>query len=999
MKNNSAIKKYFRSAAELQNNDDQTNTNLDSPYSDLSVENNISRRSFLNIMGASMALAGLAGCRRPVEKIIPYVVAPEELVPGIPEFYATSLQQGMNAIGLVAENHEGRPTKLEGNKAHPASLGKTDAFIQSEILNLYDPDRSKLVKNNQKDSTWNQFSEFWTPLHSQYEKSSGNGLAILSESFAGPTLVRLKKEFQQRFPNAKWYTFDPVSDENIYRGIEIATGVAGAPDYDFSKAKIILSLDSDFLQLESNNVKNSMGFADGRRVEDPNDSMNRLYCVESSMTITGGMADHRLRLQSQQIKAFAANLALQLKDLNQPIRNLPSLNQYAPDKFDIGWLKAVAKDLLENKGSSIIIAGRRQPKEVHALVHALNHALGNIGKTINVFSIDKTLISDHPSLKTLAHAVNNGRVQTLCIIGGNPVYNTPADIYFEKLIPKVQNTIRISSHFDETSALCNWHIPRSHFLEAWNDTRTISGTRAVVQPQIQPIFSSKSEIEFLNLINTGDSLDGYFLVQQTWNRILKNAGFDKRWRRVLHDGYYSIKNGKSINTNILYSSVNSVLGMKFLSSDPSAKNEIELVFRASNSVYAGEYSNVSWLQELPDPVTKICWDNAALVSQKTAQRLKVQNEDLIEISYNGNAVKLPVLIMPGQADNSVALELGFGRTLAGKVGNDVGQNVYNIQTISDLDFCLGASITALNTTYPLAITQDHHGLDLEKLAAEGIQKRLPSLIRETTLVEFQENPDFTDELVEHPPLKSMWKEHKYDESPQWGMSIDLNVCTGCNACTVACQSENNIPVVGKAEVEKGREMHWIRLDRYYTGDMDNPEMLYQPVGCQHCELAPCEQVCPVAATTHTEDGLNGMTYNRCIGTRYCANNCPYKVRRFNFFNYTKDTPEIVQMANNPDVSVRFRGVMEKCTYCVQRINNAKITTKNENRAMTDNDTISACQQVCPTDAIVFGDILDPNSRVSKLKQQHQDYALLEELNTKPRTSYLAKLRNPNPALE
>jgi len=502
----------------------------------------------------------------------------------------------------------------------------------------------------------------------------------------------------------------------------------------------------------------------------------------------------------------------------------------------------------------------------------------------------------------------------------------------------------------------------------------------------------------LAAVTTGDDRSGYDLTRETWRSILTGMDFDRQWKRILHDGVYEGARGKSLQVEIQSGNLTTVLDKKPFPTDAATLNSMEIVYQVSNSVYDGRFANNGWLQELPDPVTKLTWDNAVVMSHRTAQELGVKNEDLVTLQHQGRTLRLPVWILPGQADYSVAVELGYGRDAVGRIGNGVGANLYAIRRSTAPGFDIGASIRPTGETYPLACTQDHHGLDVEKLARESIRDRLPIIIREATLEEYRENGEFVHEIVESPPKVSMWKEIKYDERPQWGMTIDLNVCTGCNACTIACQSENNIPVVGKEEVRLGREMHWMRLDRYYSGDPDDPEMVHQPISCQQCEMAPCEQVCPVAATTHTEDGLNGMTYNRCIGTRYCANNCPYKVRRFNFYNYAKGWPEIVQMARNPDVTVRFRGVMEKCTYCVQRIALAKIAAKKENREIRDGEVVSACQQTCPTDAIVFGDILDPNSKIFKVKQQNRKYELLEELNIRPRTSFLAKLRNPNPAL-
>jgi molybdopterin-containing oxidoreductase family iron-sulfur binding subunit len=993
-------KHYWRSLVERDGiapagNHDPNHT----PDTEPDTPSGMKRREFLSLMGASLALAGLTGCRRPVEKIIPYVVAPEEIIPGIPEYYATTLPLGLDAVGLVVENHEGRPTKIEGNPDHPASRGKANTFTQASILNLYDPDRSQAVRYQGEERSWEEFVAAWQELYPQYEATGGEGLAILSEAVSSPTFSRLKQAFTQRFPKAIWATYEPVSDENVTRGIELATGRTGIPIYHFDRAQVIVALDSDFLQMETGNIRHARDFADGRRVSHPQDTMNRLYVVESGLTVTGGMADHRLRLQSRLIGAFTAALALELSRQGLKIPGVDALRSYADHSFDRRWLQAVAEDLLAHRGQSLIVAGRRQPPAVHALVLAINHALKNIGATVEFRSPDRTLLPRNEELQALSVAIHDGQIDTLFILGGNPVYNTPEDWDFGPALARVATTIHLSSHYDETSRRTTWHIPEAHFLESWGDAQALDGTLSVIQPQIEPLFGGKSKLEVLHTAITGDFRSGYELVRETWRTLLPGDDFEHTWRRVLHDGVYPQAVVSPWTPKVKTAALRNLFLEQPFPTDTADSVRLEVVFQASTRVYDGRFANNGWLQELPDPITKLTWDNAALLSPRTARELGVSNEDLVTLTYRGRTLQLPVWIVPGQADYSVALELGYGREAAGRVGTGVGANTYRLRTSQAPDFDRGLQLSPTGRTYSLACTQSHHGLDQEKLAREGIQKRLPVIVREGTLAEYRHDPEFVHELAEQPPLVSMWEEHQYNQRPQWGMTIDLTVCTGCNACTIACQGENNIPIVGKEEVRRGREMHWIRLDRYYRGDPDNPELVVQPVACQQCEMAPCEQVCPVVATSHTEDGLNGMTYNRCIGTRYCANNCPYKVRRFNFYNYTKDWPEIVQMARNPDVTVRFRGVMEKCTYCVQRINQARIAAKKEDRPIRDGEVLTACQQTCPTDAIVFGDLLDPDSRVAQIKQQERNYALLGELNTRPRTTFLARLRNPNPALE
>ncbi|MBC8401312.1 MAG: TAT-variant-translocated molybdopterin oxidoreductase [Candidatus Marinimicrobia bacterium] len=1013
---------------------------MENEFPEVATELNdpVSRRSFLSLMGASLALAGLAGCRRPVEKIIPYVVGQENIVPGIPKFYSTTMPFGLENIGVLVENHEGRPTKLEGNPQHPASLGAANSFVQSAILNLYDPDRSQSVLKNGIASNWDNFISHWRSAYSDFKGNGGEGLAVLSEAFASPTLARLKAEFSRQFPKARWVTWDPISDENIYDGIKAATGNIYQPHFRLNKAQVILALDSDFLHLETDAIANTKGFAEGRQVKSENDSMNRLYVVEPGFTVTGGMADHRLNLPASQVPAFILALAHELQ--NQGLA-LPSGIKLPAAEFtaDRKWIKAVAKDLLVHRSQNLIVAGRRQPAQVHALVLLLNSALGNTGKTIDYYQLKDAELPSTPALASLVNDMEAGEIDYLIMLSGNPVYNAPADLNLTAALRKVKTTLHLSSHVDETSQLSNWHIPNAHFLEAWGDATSLNGTKSIIQPQIKPLFGAISAVELLSLLASGEKSNGYDLVKETWRKLLVifKDKFENQWRKSLHDGivgmlpynmpgsslpapYTRLRptanppllkngstslNGKSLENDFFWylfglnaKKIETYLyDFSWQVTNVNLKN-IEVVFNSSSTTFDGRFANNGWLQEMPDPITKLTWDNAVIINRKTAAALKVTNYDVIEIAVNGRTLSAPVWIVPGQADFTISLDLGYGREAAGRIGTGVGVDAYRLRT-SDRPYILsGASITKTNATYELACTQDHHGLDLEKLAADAIQDRLPVLYREATLDEYRKHPDFVSEVVEHPPLKSLWQEKKYDEGYQWGMTIDLNTCTGCNACSIACQSENNIPIVGKEEVAKGREMAWLRMDRYFSGPEESPEIVHQPLACQHCENAPCEQVCPVAATVHDAEGLNVMTYNRCVGTRYCANNCPYKVRRFNFFNYTKDTPDIVEMVMNPDVTVRSRGVMEKCSFCVQRISLARIGAKNENREIRDGEVQSACQQSCPADAIVFGNINDPNSRISQTKSQNRNYALLGELNTKPRLTYLAKLRNPNPEL-
>ncbi|UCH11693.1 MAG: TAT-variant-translocated molybdopterin oxidoreductase [Fidelibacterota bacterium] len=958
----------------------------------------ISRRNFLNLMAASLALAGMAGCRRPVEKIVPYVIKPEEIIPGIPQYYATSMPLAGEVYHLLAESHEGRPTQVIGNSLNQVSRGSANVWATASILGLYDPDRSRKVRHADAESTLAAFIEKWQELYSTHRDDQGAGLAVLTESFASLTLSRLADEFKQRFPEATWCTYEPVSDENITRGIEVATGESRFPVYHFDRADIILALDADFLGLESHQYAHALGFAEGRRMTSEQDKMNRLYVVESTLSQTATMADHRLVLQSRQVGAFLAALCLEIQRQGLDLPITTELSAYKEHPFDAHWLRVVAEDLLANRGRSLVLAGRRQPPAVHALVAVLNRALGNQGRTVDYRAIPYHSASKMEDLKDLVSRMEAGTVNTLVILGGNPVYNAPADVDFQTALAKVPDSLHLSPYYDETSQMATWHIPQHHYLESWSDAASLDGYLSIIQPLIRPFYTGLSSVELLALLVSGEQGKGYDEVRSTWRNMLPSGSFEKQWRKILHDGLYA-REIPDANVRVRTRAVASFIRQHPFPTDAATGKSLEIVFQPSPTVHDGRFANNGWLQELPDPVTKITWDNAAIISKRTAQELGLRNQELVYLSYRGKQLTAPVWIMPGQADHSITLTLGYGRKAAGRIGSNVGFNAYRLQTSDAPCFDDALTLRSLHGIYDLACLQDHHGLDDEMLAAEGVAERLPLIIREATLDEYRRHPDFARERVEHPPLKSMWEDHRYDEGYQWGMVIDLNACTGCGACTVACQSENNIPIVGKAQVMNGREMHWIRIDRYFSGSAAEPAVVAQPVGCVHCEMAPCESVCPVAATIHDEEGLNTMAYNRCVGTRYCSNNCPYKVRRFNFFNYTKDLPEIVRHAQNPDVTVRSRGVMEKCTYCVQRINLGKREARQEGRDVRDGDIQMACQQACPTQAITFGNLNDPDSQVSQLKDRNRNYDLLGELNLRPRTSYLAKLRNPNPKLE
>jgi molybdopterin-containing oxidoreductase family iron-sulfur binding subunit len=950
------------------------------PDGAMETSNGIDRRGFLTLMGASIALAGAAGCRRPVEHIVPYVSKPEEITLGIGQRYATSMPRGTETLRLLVHAREGRPIHIAGNPTDAGTKGAVDPWASASILGLYDPDRSQAPVSGGVASTAMAFVGEWSAQHAQFLAKQGEGLAVLTEPYASPTLARYAAEFRSAFPKAQWVVYDPVGDEHILQGTASVMGKRVMPVHDFSKADVILSLDADFLGTETRHIEHARAFADRRRMTDEHAGMNRLYLVEPTLSQTALMADHRYVVPAAQVGAFGAAVA-----------NACGLGVSVPsmEGIDTAAVAMIARELLAAPGRLLVIAGRRQPPAVHALAVLMNTALGAGMHTVSYIEIPNSESSDTAALKALVASMNAGKVQTLVMLGGNPVHNAPADLGFTAALRSVRTAIHASPYRDETSAMCAWHVPLHHYLESWGDTSSADGSLGITQPLIAPMVEGRSMTELFALLAGGKDVKAYDAVVETWKKILPGADFDKAFRAVLHDGVYAA----AAPTPMLVTGVNASM-VKLASAPRPTKDALDVVFQLSPAVHDGRYANNGWLMEFPDPVTKITWDNAAVMSKTTAEALGFSNHELVRVSLRGRDIGLPVWIMPGQADFTVTITLGYGRSF-GRVAKGVGANGYAIRSIDALGIDHGATLTRIRGEHKLACVQDHHGLDAEKLAREGVQERLPVIVREGTLEEFRREPGFAKERMEEPKLRSMWDDHQFDGEHQWGMTIDLNACTGCGACTISCQSENNIPIVGREQVLNGREMHWIRIDRYFSGTVENPTVLAQPVGCQHCELAPCEQVCPVAATSHDEEGLNVMTYNRCVGTRYCSNNCPYKVRRFNFFNYTKDTPETLQMAQNPEVTVRFRGVMEKCTYCTQRISLARIGAKREGRPLKDGDVVAACEAACPTQAIVFGDISDPASRVSKMKQNERNYALLGELNVRPRTTYLAKLRNPS----
>ncbi|MBA3355128.1 MAG: TAT-variant-translocated molybdopterin oxidoreductase [Pyrinomonadaceae bacterium] len=1013
----------------------------------------VERRTFLKLMGASLALAGLSGCvYQPPEKIVPYVRQPQEAVPGKALFFATAATLAGIATPLLARSNEGRPTKIEGNPDHPnnrsadsvdSGSSATDLFAQASILDLYDPDRSQTVTYRDEIRTWTTFlGEMRTALDEQRPKQ-GIGLRFLTETVTSPSLGAQLKAILAEFPQAKWHQYEPVNRDNARAGAITALGQPVNTIYHFDQADRILSLDADFLSGAPGTLRYARDFAARRRVTEEKRKMSRLYVVETTATTTGASADHRWSIRPSEMEGIAHLVASRFGIQFEPTNaagNLGITPSWARDGSS--WIEPLVRDLQQHKGASVVIAGNEASPVVHALAHAMNNALGSVGKTVSYTDpVEANAVDQKESLRELVQDIDAGRVELLVILGGNPAYNTPADLKLDQnRLFKTKLRVHLSSHKDETSELCHWHIPEAHYLESWGDTRSFDGTATIVQPLIEPLYGSKTAHEVLAVFSEQYDRKAYDIVRDYWRvagrqeaggsrqtaggsapsstqepaavpTVNQSAEFEVWWRKTLHDGFVpnSELPGKTFSIKTESRDITNAGGTPA----PPAVSDIrhpapgsfEVVFRTDPSIFDGRFANNGWLQELPKPLTKLTWDNAALVSPNTARRLGLENTigwkggeilvDNITIQHRGQSITCPTWIMPGQPDDVITLHLGYGRQRAGRIGNKRGFNAYTIRTSDSPWTAAGVKVDRALGQFQLAVTQLHFNM-------EG-----RDILRTNTLEEYLQDGhgnskgEHSGEKTHVPaPDETLYgNEHKY-EGYAWGMAIDANSCVGCNACIVACQSENNIPIVGKEQVVRSREMHWLRVDTYFQGhEPSNPEGTYfMPVPCMHCENAPCEPVCPVHATVHSAEGINDMVYNRCVGTRYCSNNCPYKVRRFNFLLYQDwDTPTY-QLMRNPEVSVRSRGVMEKCTYCIQRIQEAKIGAGLENRPVRDGEIVTACQAVCPTEAIVFGDINDPNSRVAKMKADRRNYSLLSDLNTRPRTTYLGALRNPNPEI-
>ncbi|MCL2659514.1 MAG: TAT-variant-translocated molybdopterin oxidoreductase [Acidobacteriaceae bacterium] len=1069
----------------------------------------VSRRGFLQVMGASLALAGLSGCtKQPDEPIYPYVKQPEDLVLGKPMYFATAHPFPTGAIPVLVKSDSFRPIKVDGNPEHPVSRGRSDVFTQATLLELYDPDRSQHVLERGQPSDWSAFQS--TFLAAVKRSGNGQGIYFLSETITSPTLAAQWNAVQAKYPQAKLVQWEPVNQDSSRAASRAAFGEYLDAQYRLEHADVILSLDADFLGGIGHPgfLPLACAYAERHRYEDGK-KMNRLYVVESMPTVTGLRAEHRLALKPSEIAPFAEALGAPLMHdavssrhawVGSELPQTPPMRDKTAHEWgtrcDTRFFAALLKDLKKNHGRCVVIPGEQAAPEVHAAAYALNSMLGAVGKTVVYTETVNPLPSEQTAdLKALVADMNAGKVKWLVVLGVNPVYSAPADLDFAAAFGKVPMTAHLGSHVDETGAVANWHVNKAHYLESWSDARAYDGTITVIQPMIDPLYGGRSAHDVFQTLLENPQASAYDAVVAHAKTYIK-GDFATGWRKSLHDGWvvgtaFTPKNASEDLLPLHYfssrhpersegpphfvSSARSLQGKEEFSEDlqevqdtslasievhrHSEKNAgilrfaqddgikeesahsdgYEILFRPDPSIYDGRYANVGWLEELPKQVTNLSWDNAALMSITTMAELKVEETDLVELSLHGRKVVAPVLMVPGHPDGAITVHLGFGRTVQDyRVGSGVGFNAYTLRGSDGLLWARGATVKKAVGSYAICVTKvhniEHRGAfaqqDLEQkkfdstgtYSLAGHEAIERAIIRYATLEEAKKNPKFAEEgasgaLVnkvgygpegERPAhdesfFPDSWNYKKIDPSTQkvqnaWGMAIDLNSCIGCNACIVSCYAENNIAVVGREQVKVGRNMQWLRIDTYFEGDLHAPRAHFQPMACQHCENAGCEQVCPVGATVHTPEGLNTMVYNRCVGTRYCSNNCPYKVRRFNFLLYSDFDTESLKFMRNPDVTVRSRGVMEKCSYCIQRIEAAKITADKENRAIRDGDIVTACQQACPTDAIIFGNINDPNSRVSKRKAQERDYQVLTDLNYRPRTTYTAGVLNLNPEL-
>jgi len=968
----------------------------------------LSRRDFVRLMGAATTLAGvgLTGCRRPEAHLVPFAKSAEWTIPGKFLYYASSMPSPTGAVPLIITTSDGRPTKIEGNPLHPVSNGSTDAFAQASILDLYDPNRSREIKRDSVSASSADLETLLGKIRAKALENAGEGLAVLVGRDHSATINRLHASIEKQFPKVLWVADEAISLRDAEAAYAAALGAGSKPVYDFEKADVILSLGSDFLNPSSSGLGYARGFAPRRNPDQKlNPVMNRLYAVENHFSLTGGMADHRLRVRASEIGDFTATLAgvIATKTGDSSLKSLASAYPSGNVKFDPAWINGVAADLIASRGRGIVIAGPQLPSSVQILALGINNSLGNFGTTI---ASAKTVAKPGPSLSDLCDAIKAGSVKTLLILGNNPVYTAPESLNFPNLLAAVPETIHLSLFEDETSKVCHWHVPAAHYLERWGDARTFDGTICPIQPVILPLWNGVSPVEILAQI-AGEKVDGPSAVRATFNGFSSDNS-DAAWNSFLKNGFAQ---GTAWPLSKPVFNEGSALEILKSASRPpiTQSGDFELVFLRSSSVDDGRFSGNSWLQETPDFVTKLVWDNAVLLSEADARMLGIKDGNFVRITAGNRSLEAAALIVPGHAEKSVSIALGYGRRGISHVMDHVGFDAYPLRDTT-LCFRTGVKVEALpKEPYVFARTQEHQNMEGRDLAREG------------TVDQFREQPEFASRMDgELPKPISIYPNPPLTSDLQWGLSVDLNSCIGCNACIVACQAENNIPVVGKDQVRRGRDMAWIRIDRWFASAdhrEESLEMIPMAVMCQQCESAPCEPVCPANATVHSEEGLNLMAYNRCIGTRYCANNCPWKVRRFNYFDYNerpldelyygplapKGMADSLKMSKNPNVTVRMRGVMEKCTFCIQRIEEAKIARAVQAGASDVTKTPmpafkTACQQACPSQSIVFGNIADPESAVSGLKKDPRTYSSLKYLNTRPRVTYMARIRNPNPAM-
>ena len=1012
----------------------------------------VSRRRWLKLMSASLALGGVAGCRYGPNEFAAFVVRPEETVPGVPKRYATNFELAGRAVHLLVSNLDGRPIKVEGNAQHPlmqasepndvsgsnsrfASAG-TDVFSQGCILGLYDPDRvsavTRVVDGQAQATTWEAFAAYSQERLAELQATQGESLAILMSPSLSPSVNRMVSETVKLLPKAMVAVYSSLDNSAQFAACEQAVGSPAELLFDLSAAQVICCLDSDLLGNDPNMVVYSRQFSKGRAAI--TGEMNRLYAVESRYSITGGAADSRLAVRSSQIGPFISRLEQRVDELlaggsvAAAKADELAFDLVASDEQVGRFIDAMADDLVKHAGAGVVSVGAHQPLAVQLAALRLNQKLKNVGSTVQLRPSRSAIEGVNPvDLAEFNEALIKGTIDTVWILGDNPAYTAPGDLKLATQLEKVPHTIYFAEFTDETAAVCKWRLPLSHPLESWGDVRGADGSYGIGQPQILPLLGGKSSLEILSALH-GKSEAGEAIVKQTAQVIAGSAIPARVWLETLHNGFLADVKTEPLASQL---SVETAAPEGKVDLATVDNGSLEIVFTISDTLYDGRFAKNVWMQELPQAMTKLVWDNAAIISPLTAKKLNLKQghrdqTDIVRLVHGDKVLELPIFLMPGQAEGSITVHLGYGRVCRDEAVDSnqqttVGQDVSQLRTFETKSILTGVEARPTSRPYKLATTQDHFAID--ELGLGETSTRAGMLIREGTVEQIQEGgADYVDHLgIHHPPLESLWEEpiNQYESDPtvayQWGMTIDLNKCTGCNSCVVACQSENNIPVVGKEQVSRGREMHWIRVDRYFRGELATPQIVNQPVACAHCETAPCEQVCPVAATVHTEEGINAMVYNRCVGTRYCANNCPYKVRRFNYFNYNTEygyfygweqkgkieeaSRKLQQLVLNPEVTVRGRGVMEKCTYCIQRVQNGKINARSEGRAVLDGEIQSACQTACPTQAIVFGDIKDPNSRVSQLQKDVRAYAMLSELNIKPRTLYLARVRNTHPRLK